>query len=109
MNKLFKSKYKVIIFDTDINFINNIVKTLKSWFSNKIKIEKFTTTNTFLFNVNIENDKKCPYNLAILGPTEGKEFSYMLKKYNPNMKIIQCKDINKLKKETLKTALEQSA
>lgn len=102
MTGIFHRKYRVAVYDEDPNFIDKVVKFLKSWFRNKISVESYTDSHEMFININVAKAKNRPFDMTIVGPAEGKETTVILKNANPSMKIINYKDETTLKKDTAK-------
>jgi len=105
MTGLFHSKYHIAVYDENKDIIRRITETLKRWFSNKVIIESYTNSYDMFIGINLAKANNKPFDMTIIGPDEGQETVMILKWVDSNMGIINLKDENSLKKDTVKLAL----
>lgn len=105
MTGLLTKKYHVAILDNEQNgFVPIIVGALKSWYHNKVIIKTYTNTRQMFEAVNLNKAINKPFDMAVLSPNKEAE-QLVLKRVNPDMKVVICKDAYSLHTEASKVML----
>lgn len=96
-------KYHIAVFSEDEAILNKITSSLRTWFKRKIIIKSCNDTKKMFLAVNTAKQSKYPIDLTIIGATKEEwGIDPILKKINPNMKVIKYTDDDSLKSQTTK-------
>ena len=91
MTGVLLKKYHVAVMDEDPEFIQRMVKALKSWYDSRIVIEIYKDSAQMFEGINLSKAKKTPIDLTILGETDVAE-KMVLQQTDPKMPVLLCHD-----------------